>query len=271
MASEDNSVVRAIAGALAGDERVRAAFLTGSFASGRSDQFSDIDVLAFALDDVLDSVVNDLPALVSTAAAVVDESCREIGAARLWNCVLVTGDRVDIVVAPASAAQSTPRWGPVRALFDRDGVEVQLPQPSAPYRLEHDDKWLLDLTRGVLRTLLLLPMLVDRREFLRGAQHVQLLKQDLLELLLFRGGDPPMTRPGLWAWSELTHRLDEAAQQLVIDLPPAAATAEAVIGGHLAVAEVFLSLAKETLVHGQWPSEYERAVVGFLERSGFKL
>lgn len=269
--ADHQRLVTAIAGALQLDGRVDAAFLTGSLASGRADRFSDVDLLVFAPDDMIDVVAQDAASLVDSASPVVDDSCRRIGGSWLLNCVLATGGRVDIVAAPASAATVTPRWGPVRALFDRVGIEQQLPEPSAPYRIEHDDNWLLELTRGVLRTLLLLPMVAERREWLRGAQHVQLLKQDLLELLLYRSGDPPLSRPGVWAWSELSDRLAEPARQLVEDLPPAAATAEAVVSGHLAVAEVFLRLARTTLPRDSWPIAYEQAIVEFLRRNGFEL
>jgi predicted nucleotidyltransferase len=269
--ADDPPLLTAVAQALERDVRLSAAFLTGSHASGRADRFSDVDVLLFAEDGATEVVTEDLPGVLNAATEIVDASSRPIGLSRLVNCVLATGERIDIVVAPLSTATTTPRWGPIRVLFDRSGVEGQLPPVSAPFRVDHDDEWLLELTRGFLRTLLLLPMLVERGELLRGAQHVQLCKQDLLELLLYRAGDPPLSRPGMWAWSELSERLPEPLRRLVEDLPPAAATVEGVIEGHLAVAGVYLRIAKETLPRNRWPAAYEDATLGFLARGGYEL
>ena len=271
MDADRDALVTAIADVLERDGRFAAAFVTGSLANDRGDRFSDVDLLVFVSGERAGDIVEELPTVLHPVSAVVDASSRPIGGAWLLNCVLASGDRVDVVVAPVSAAAATPRWGPVRALFDRGSVEEQLPPPSAPYRLEHDDEWLLTLTRGFLRTLLLLPMLVEREEFLRGAQHVQLLKQDLLELLLYRSGDPPLSRPGVWAWSELPQRLSAQDRRLAEDLPPAGATAESVASGHLAVAEVFLALARDLLPPDLWPLAYEQAIVAYLEREGFEF
>jgi predicted nucleotidyltransferase len=271
--AEEERLVTALVREFERDVRIDAAFLTGSRARGDHDDHSDIDLLVFAADASIHEVGQDLERVVAGATPIVDLARRLIGSGLLYNVVTAKGRRVDVAVAPSSAVATTQHWGDTRVLFDRADIAQRLPVRSPPYRQDHDTDWVIALTKGVLRTLLLLPMLVDRHELLRGSHHVQLLKQDLLELLLHRAGDPPIARPGIWAWSELNHRLPAADRELVASLPPAGMTAPAVIDGHLSVAAVFLPIARQLVEAGRpWPlASYEAAVRHLLEEHGLEL
>ena len=154
------------------------------------------------------------------------------------------------------------------AVFDRDGIAKRLPEPRLPPAVEHDAAWVSELIYTFIRTLSVLPMLLERGELVRLTQHVQCLKQDLLELLLFENGDPPCRRPGAWAWVDLSERLPASDLALVAGLPALAATRESVIEGHVAVASRFLPRARGAAARAgeSFPSEFERAALGFLER-----
>lgn len=67
----------------------------------------------------------------------------------------------------------------------------------------------------------------------------------------------------------LSGLLPAARLQAVADLPPIAATREAVIAGHLACAQLFIPIARDLSDKAgvQWPAELERAVREHLHRS----
>ena len=153
-------------------------------------------------------------------------------------------------------------------MFDRDGIAQRLSEPRLPPAVEHDGAWLSELIYTFIRTLSVLPMLLERGELVRLTQHAQLMKQDLLELLIFENGDPPCRRPGAWAWVDLSERLPPTDLALVASLPALAATRASVIEGHVAVASRFLPRARSAAARAgePFPSEFERAALAFLER-----
>jgi predicted nucleotidyltransferase len=249
-------------------EFVVAGFVTGSHAHDDADEFSDIDLMVVVEDDAVDLTIETAKTILDRPAGrLVDFASRSIGSSRLANAVLADADRIDLVVLPRSAVATTPRWGSTIRLFDKDGVEALLPPPSPPVRLARDDAFVLELVKGVLRTVLLLPMLLHREEYLRGSQHVQLLKQDLIELLLHRAGNPPLKRPGSWAWSDLNNRLPAADRSLIEALPETAPNRVAVATGHSTTASVILAVAKDLLV--PWPlAAYEETTNVWLRKHG---
>lgn len=257
---------------VAQDDRVIALFVTGSHADGRADEHSDLDFLAIASESDVLEVAEQIPLLLNEIEPLVDVSVRPLGAATLVNLVTERCQRIDVVVMSPGAVVKVPRFGPARAVFDRAAVEVSLPEISPPFSVVHGEEWFDGLVKGVLRTVGLLPLIVSREEFIRGAQHVQLLKQDYLELLLFAEGDPPVTRPGAWAWSELNRRLSVERRERVAALPAAAMTSAEVVRGHLRVFEEFMSLARQVSQRCGfvWKhSAYQAAVTEYLNRSGF--
>lgn len=216
-------------------------------------------------------LVVQLPTLVNEVEPLVDASTRALGPATLLNFVTERCLRVDVVVTSAENVAQARRYGSVRPLFDRAGVEATLPEISGPGGVAHGEEWFDSLVKGVLRTVALLPMIIAREEFIRGAQHVQLLKQDFLELLLFAEGDPPVTRPGAWAWSELNDRLSLERRKQVAALPAAAATRGEVIEGHLQILSALIAVAQQLAQRFQfvWKhSAYEKALDNYLIRSG---
>ena len=247
---------------------MRALFVSGSHADGRADEHSDLDLVAITHEDHLRPLATDVATLVDTVERVVDASTRPLGPSVLVNLITERCHRVDIVVTTAAPFTRGPRFGAVRALFDPEHLAADL-QPAAAFSVVHDEAWFDALVRGVLRTVALLPMIVSRDELLRGAQHVQLLKQDLLALLLYAEGDPPLTRPGSWEWSDLPSRLPTASRDLVESLPPTEPSPEGVVRGHISVLDTFLVTARSVAASRDhpWPyDDFERAVRAHLER-----
>ena len=229
-------VLERAARTLEADERVRALFLSGSRATGSEDRFSDLDLLLVIDDENFEAFCEEWQSWVGKLSPTVATKPRSFDRGFLINATTPSCARFDVFVRRVARVTSEPGWEMPAAVFDRDGIAEMLPEARLPPAVEHDAAWLSELIYTFIRTLSVLPMLVERREFVRLTQHAQLLKQDLLELLIFENGDPPCRRPGAWAWVDLAERLPATDLALVASLPALAATRESVIEGHEALA-----------------------------------
>jgi hypothetical protein len=250
------------------DERVRALFLAGSRATGRADRFSDLDLLVVIADETFEAFCEEWQSWVGELAPTVAAKPRSFERGFLVNATTPSCARVDVFVRGVARVTSAPGWEKPAVVFDRDEIAQMLPDPRLPAAVEHHAAWLSELIYTFIRTLSILPMLLARRELVRLTQHAQLMKQDLLELLLFENGDPPCRRPGGWAWVDLSERLPATDLAVVADLPAVAATCGSVVDGHLAVASKFLPRARSAAarVGEPFPSEFEQAALAFLKR-----
>ncbi len=250
------------------DERVRALFLSGSRATGSDDRLSDLDLLVVIDDENFEAFCEDWQSWVGELSPTVAAKPRAFDRGFLINATTPSCARFDVFVRPVARVRSEPGWEKPTAMFDRDGIAQRLPEPRLPPAVEHDAGWLWELIYTFLRTLSVLPMLLERGEFVRLTQHAQLMKQDLLELLLFENGDPPCRRPGAWAWVDLSERLPATDLALVASLPALAASRDSVIDGHMAVASGFLPRARSAAARAgeHFPSDFEQAVLAFLDR-----
>ena len=261
-------VLERAARSLKADERVRALFLAGPRATGSEDRFSDLDLLQVIDDEGFEEFCEEWRSWLAKLSPTVAAKPRSFERGFLVNATTPSCARFDVFVRRVARATAEPGWEKPAAVFDRDGIADMLPEPRLPPALEHDAAWLSELIYTFLRTLSVLPMLLERGELVRLTQHAQLMKQDLLELLIFENGDPPCRRPGVWAWADLSERLPATDLALVASLPTLAATRESVIEGHVAVASGFLPRARSAAerVGEPFPAEFERAALAFLER-----
>ena len=224
------------------DERVRAAWLTGSIAEGRGDAYSDLDV-RLAVDGEV-----DWRELVDRVSPTV--LARKLpGPDVVVTCVTPEWLRFDLVIVPADR----PPAGAIAPLIDKDGLTEKLP-PNPPPRAA-DPAFLAE---EFLRVLGLSPDVVGREEYLVGSDGVWLLRRMLVDLMLIdekRGGakrlNPYLT----------------AEQRAVLEgLPPIEPTRQAVLDGTLAIARVFLPMARRRLGE-KYPTALEAATLAHLERS----
>ncbi len=267
-AAELTGVLGRAASTLEADERVRALFLAGSRATGSEDRFSDLDLLVVIDDESFEAFCGEWQSWVGELSPTVAAKPRSFDRGFLVNATTPSCARFDVFVRRVAGVTSHPGWERPAAVFDRDGIAQMLPEPRPPPALEHDAAWLSELIYMFIRTLSVLPMLLERGELVRLTQHAQLLKQDLLELLIFENGDPPCRRPGAWAWVDLSERLPATDLALVADLPALAATRDSVIEGHVGVASRFLPRARSAAGRAgePFPSEFERAALALIER-----
>ncbi len=246
--------------ALRGDDRVAAAFVTGSLAREDADAQSDLDLLLLIFDPSFPAVSGAWDSLVDSIAPTVFR--RRLGKASDLIITAITPEwcRFDLVVQSLS---DVPRrtYGPSLTLFDRSGGEIVLPRhrpdpvPSAR---------LVDLVEEFLRVLGLLPVVLARGELLVAAEGVVLLRRMLTDLMLIDRGDAD--RGGA---KRLNPYLSEDQRAALEHLPAVAPAREAVVEGNLACARLFLPLAKRVLEERSvpYPSAFEDATVKHLNQA----
>jgi predicted nucleotidyltransferase len=257
--SEPDLMVERIAEILREDQRVRAAWLGGSRARGTQDEYSDIDIWLVVRQADVARFIDDWPGLSDRISPTVLR--QRVGKLPVFNHVTPEWLRFDVSIGTPEDVPKRSR-GSVKLLFDLDGLDAKLGESQGP--LQPDRKKVRGLTTEFLRVLGLLPVVAGRSEYVVGASGVGLLRELLIQLMLEdvavedRGGALHLRR-----------LLPEAQLQALRDLPPIAATREAVIAGHLACAQLFLPLARDLSARTdvQWPAELERAVRGHLRRS----
>jgi predicted nucleotidyltransferase len=252
-------MVERIAGILQEDARVRAAWLCGSRARGTNDEYSDIDIWVVVRPADVAQFIDDWPKLSDKISPTVLR--QQVGKLPVFNHITPEWLRFDVSIGTSEDVPKRSR-STVRLLFDLDGLDAKLGASQGP--LQPDAKKIRTITIEFLRVLGLLPVVAARSEYVVGASGAGLLRELLIQLMLEdvavedRGGA-----------LHLSGLLPEVRLQALRDLPPIAATREAVIAGHLACAQIFLPIARDLSgrVGVQWPAELERAVRAHLHRA----
>jgi hypothetical protein len=112
-----------------GDQRVRAAWLEGSFAGGTADAGSDVDLHVAIEDERFDEFVDGAREWVAAVRAPHGDVRATFGPVRMFGWALDDYVRLDLFVERRSAVASLPRPVDPRVLFDHDGV-------AAGFRIE---------------------------------------------------------------------------------------------------------------------------------------
>lgn len=104
------------------DERIRAAWLEGSFATGTADAGSDLDLHLAVTDEDFEAFSEQTVDWIAAARTVIGVVPLTLGARRLFACSLDDGLRLDLFVEPASAVAAPVRPVEPQTLFDRDDL-----------------------------------------------------------------------------------------------------------------------------------------------------
>ena len=246
---------------LEADERILAAWVAGSFASGRADPFSDVDVHCCVTDESMGAYQGDgwkdvLRRITPTVMATTFPH-GSIGGYALTP----TWTHIDVVFHRMSELQLEPRLA-VRPLFDRTGTLL----PPAPLPASPDEgapyfpAAVVDLYFYFFGNLV---TCVGRNEPLLVNNGVVTLRDVCLTPLFYaeRGvrhrGGAKRVRPFL---SEEQYRLLES-------IPPIDSTLDTCIEANLAIARIFIprgrALAERT--GATWPADLEAATVRYVE------
>jgi hypothetical protein len=257
---EHEALISRLTDVLLADDRVRAAWVSGSLGRGTGDRFSDVDVLAAVSSQDLDAFVADWPKVIPKVADTVLTQKSGGGATYVLNHVTPEWIRFDLVVT--TVYQVADRSGStLRLLFDHDDIHRLLRGrvESAPPTPES----ISSLITEFFRVLGLLPVVLGRDELFVAASGAGLLRQLTVQLLLEDAG-----RAGAGGALHLSTRLPEEAMRTLTALPPIVAEREAAVRAHVACAELFLPVARKmaALVGTPWPAALERACFGYLRR-----
>jgi predicted nucleotidyltransferase len=219
--SEPDLMVERIVGILQEDERVRAAWLCRSRASGTNDEYSDIDVWLVVRPADLAQFVDEANLSDNISPTVLRQRVCKLS---IFNHITPEWLRFDVSIGTPEDVPKRSR-STVRLLFDLDGLDAKLGASQGP--LPPDATKVRTLTTEFLRVLGPLasggwPLRV------RGWRvGVGLLRELLIQLML-----QDVAIEGRGGALHLRGLLPEARLQALRALPPIAATREAVLAGH---------------------------------------
>lgn len=247
---------------LRSDPRILAAWLAGSFASGRADAYSDIDVHCCVDDEELDGLRDVgwkevLARITPTVMATPFPPSGPVGGYSLtpdWT-------HIDLVFHSRSAVPAGPD-GPLRPLFDRTGEllarrPAAVEPPGPPYFPERVVDFFFYIFGNMVTV-------VARDEPALLGNGVITLRDTCLTPLLCaergvrRSGGAKRVRPFL----------SPDQYRLLCSLPPIDGTLDSCIEANLALARIFIprGRALAAKVGARWPEDLERATVGHVER-----
>lgn len=238
---------------LEADDRIRAAWLAGSFARGDADEFSDVDLHCVITDDSVAQMHEDWRRIADAIAPTVSLSPLP----GLIGGVCLTADwrHFDLVMYPRSGFDLAAALD-VRPLFDRDGLLPKAPvcapivgQPFFPA----DTVWLFFYFLGAFT------VVIGRQEVaLAAASAVNLRDACLIPLLLAERG--VLRRTGQ---KRLRSLLSDEQDDLLRALPLGGHDASSAIDAVVALARAFIPRARALCdeVGAEWPHELERAAL----------
>jgi predicted nucleotidyltransferase len=237
---------------LAADVRLQSVWLGGSFGRGDGDAWSDIDVIA-----------------------VVDEEDRPACLAEYTGARNPVGETVLLMALFGRIAHAVrPDWERYDLLFvtpaEFRAYDRRALRPLAPASLDApaaDIAWpphqpapeaLVASAQEFLRVLGLLPTAIGREEWLSSQEGAHLLRRMLIEMMIEANGVSRAERGGA---KKLNPYLTPSQRASLEALAPPGADREALIAANVALARLFLPLAKEVLAKAGagWPQALETA------------
>ncbi len=258
--AEQRELTEAARAVIAADERVVAAWLGGSFAAGTADAYSDIDLHCAVADESAGWFAEHW----SDVAAQITPLVRAGPIPGVAGGFVITPDwlHLDLVFHPRSQV-SPAALTRARPLFDRTGT--LLPREPAPAAAGPGDPYFpADAVNLYLYLLGNLAVVLGRGELLMAANGATMRRDvGLVPVMLAENG--VRKRDGN---KRLNPYLTASQRAFLESLPPLSASRDSVVRFDQLIAADLISrgraLAERT--GATWPSEFERATTGYLER-----
>jgi hypothetical protein len=254
---------------LAADDRILTAYLVGGFAVGTGDAWSDVDLQCTIRDEAREDLAGSWQEVANAIASTA--YIQPFGGTIGGSCITPDWLHFDVVFNPLSTVDPKTVEGMI-PLLDKAGVLPDGPIPRPDRRRE--PFFPRAAAEHFLYMLGNMVSVIGRNEVIPASNGVILVRDiDLVGLLLAEQGWVTTREHSFGNPFPFTKRLrsylTEEQNQLVESLPPLVATIDSVIEAYVALAQAFLPrarrLAQET--GAEWLTDYERASVGYFERS----
>lgn len=241
-------------------DAIKALFLGGSYGKGTQDAFSDLDFVAIAESDHHEAIATNFREALEALEPLVLWRAR-IGPASLLNATIESWERIDLIIVQPANLTGRVQSG-LRPLIDPSHIYATLPETSQPY--QHSGPKIAFMIEEFIRVLGLAPLALGRGELVTMALGLSLLRDMVRDLMLEEC--PLADRGGALHLSKLISQEDMAVLQA---LPYPGPDRDALIAGHIEVAEVFFARARPMAkrLKLEWPDTFEQATRAHLKRS----
>lgn len=257
MTEEQQALLAQLTEALARDPRVRSAWLSGSFATGAGDAWSDVDVTVVVDKADIAACLGDCRTGALPLPATVFS---HIVHGRIFSAVTAAWNRFDLTfLTPAELAHQD---GAGLAPLLGDPAARPPPRPPGPDadaapRIER-------LVCEFLRVLGLAPVSFGRGEWIVGQQGVELLRGMLVELMLEENAVPRSARGA----KRLNAFLSDEQRKELEGLVPPRAERQSLIDAQGEIGRLFLARGRPLAerLGAPWPAAFEAATHDYLRR-----
>lgn len=251
-------LLRQLVDALGDDERVRAAWLSGSVGRGVADSGSDLD-LVVTLEDEAVSDFED-PAVWGILDPIISTPIP--GMPGCFAFTTRAGLRVDIVVERVSDLPRSPYRHRVRVLA-RDSLKA--PPPTDEDRGPDVPAMQATVTEFLRQSAIFPAAVVAREDWLLGQEAVHNYR--LMLYSLFVEANQPLPAMGIKQWSA---KLTERQRELLADLPLPSADRASVVEAMRVVRRALRTEGRAALEEagGEWPREVDDTLDGHWRKAG---
>ena len=231
---------------------VRALFLSGSFATGHADAWSDLDFVMIAENGASDEVAALWRRAIECTGKIVLWWDR-MTAPVLINAITEDWTRTDVVILKPDQIGRYSQQS-LKTVFDHDGIYDSLP-PSHPGPANTPARFRYQVEEFI-RILGLLHLADGREEYINGVLGIFHLRNKLVDLMIEETDMHP--RGGIL---HLNRLITEDQKKVLTALPAPEATRAAMIDGHMAYAAAYLPRARKHArdIGADWPEDFEAA------------
>ena len=181
--------------ACSGDERIVAAFLAGSAATGEADEHSDLDLYAIVPDDDLDEVVDDRERLIEQLGDAL--FLEDFGHDDLVFAILSDGTDIELHFVREGVLDRV-RSGPHRVLVDDHGVLAGVTFPFPEFDRATQAEELRDVVMWFWHDLSHFAAAIDRGHLWWAAGQLEALRAYCVRLARVEHGAEPMPDEPYW-------------------------------------------------------------------------
>ncbi|MFZ1992397.1 MAG: hypothetical protein WAW96_21795 [Alphaproteobacteria bacterium] len=248
-----------IAARLERDDRIAAAWLSGSLGSGQGDEWSDVDVLAL----VRNASAAEVGGHYARNSDVIAETVfvQPLYGGSIVHNITPDWERFDLSFIEAGHLTRYD-FTKLKPLFSKGGFEIP---PLSPPPMPPQGERVTASINEFIRVMGLAPLVMGRKDYVNAFAGIGHLRARLIDLLIESNGISPAERGGAL---HLNRLLTADQVNMLSALPPVSASRESVIESTIALAKLFFPHARALAdkLGLDWPTAFEAATRRHLER-----